>query len=140
MAVGQIGKFHHHLLRKTYLYLQSRPTMKLNATLKLNPLKILKQIEHYTIQVQLKKFPKSLKSVKQRCRWVFKSGWASSNVVGIMASAPLVVIGLTELPNSGWAKAHSGNPLAASLNRGQSQTTVTKTFQKIESVNKAFLF
>ena len=37
----------------------------------------------------------------QRCRWVFKPGWASSNVVGIIC--PLVVIGLTELPNSGWA-------------------------------------
>ena len=34
----------------------------------------------------------------QRCRWFFKSGWASSNAVG--------VIGLTELPNSRWAKAH----------------------------------
>ena len=30
-------------------------------------------------------------------------------------SAPLVVIGLTELPNSGWAKAHPAHPLAASL-------------------------
>ena len=29
--------------------------------------------------------------------------------------APLVVIGLTELPNSGWAKAHPAPPLAASL-------------------------
>ena len=28
---------------------------------------------------------------------------------------PLVVIGLTELPNSGWAKAHSAHPLAAAL-------------------------
>ena len=31
-------------------------------------------------------------------------------------SAPLVVIGLTELPNSGWAKAHPAHPLAASHN------------------------
>jgi len=34
-------------------------------------------------------------------------------------SAPLVVIGLTELPtelpNSGWAKAHPAHPLAAAL-------------------------
>ena len=29
---------------------------------------------------------------------------------------PLVGIGLTELPNSGWAKAHPAHPLAASLN------------------------
>ena len=33
-----------------------------------------------------------------------KSGWASSNVVGIIC--PLVRIGLTKLPNSWWAKAH----------------------------------
>ena len=37
--------------------------------------------------------------LRQRCCWVFKSGWASSNVVGIIC--PLVVIGLTELSNSG---------------------------------------
>ena len=50
----------------------------------------------------------------QRCRWNFKSGWASSNVVGIIC--PLVVIGLTELPNSGWAKeAHPAHPPAAAL-------------------------
>ena len=49
----------------------------------------------------------------QRCRWVFKSGWASSNVVGIIC--PLVVIGLTELPNSGWAKAHPAHLLGTSL-------------------------
>ena len=30
-------------------------------------------------------------------------------------SAPLVVIGFTELPNSRWAKAHTAHPLAASL-------------------------
>ena len=30
-------------------------------------------------------------------------------------SAPLVVIGLTELPNSGWAKAHPAHSLAAAL-------------------------
>ena len=28
---------------------------------------------------------------------------------------PLVVIGLTKLPNSGWAKAHLAHPLAESL-------------------------
>ena len=49
----------------------------------------------------------------QSCRWVFKSGWASSNVVGIIC--PLVVIGLTELTNSEWAKAHPAYLLAASL-------------------------
>ena len=37
--------------------------------------------------------------LKQRCRWIFKSGWASSDVVGIIC--PLVVIGLTELPIPG---------------------------------------
>ena len=31
-------------------------------------------------------------------------------------SAPMVVIGLTELPNSEWAKAHPPHPLAAELN------------------------
>ena len=50
----------------------------------------------------------------QRCRLDFKSGWASSNVVGIIC--PPVVIGLTELPNSGWAKVHPAHPLAAALN------------------------
>ena len=30
-------------------------------------------------------------------------------------SAPLVGIGLTEPPNSGWTKAHPAHPLAASL-------------------------
>ena len=52
--------------------------------------------------------------ILQRCHWVFKSGWATSNVVGIICP-PLVVIGLTELPNSGWAKAHPAHPLAAAL-------------------------
>ena len=50
---------------------------------------------------------------KQRCRWDFKSGWASSNVVGTICL--LVVIWLTELPNSGWAKAHPAHSLAALL-------------------------
>ena len=51
----------------------------------------------------------------QRCRWAFKSGWASSNVVGIIY--PLIVIGLTELPNSKWAKAHPAHPLEAALHK-----------------------
>ena len=34
--------------------------------------------------------------------------WAKS-------APPLVVIGLTELQNSGWAKAHPAHPLAAAL-------------------------
>ena len=37
------------------------------------------------------------KWVLQRCHYVFKSGWATSNVVGIIC--PLVGIGLTDLPN-----------------------------------------
>ena len=37
--------------------------------------------------------------ISQRCRWVFKSGCASSNVVGIIC-LPLVGIGFTELPNA----------------------------------------
>ena len=37
--------------------------------------------------------------ISQRCRQVFKSGCASSNVVGIIC-LPLVGIGLTELPNA----------------------------------------
>ena len=36
-------------------------------------------------------------------------------VVWWAKSAPLVIIGLTELPNSRWAKAHPDYPLAASL-------------------------
>ena len=32
---------------------------------------------------------------------------------------PPVVIGLTELQNSGWAKAHSAHPLAAALHEGK---------------------
>ena len=52
--------------------------------------------------------------ILQRCRWVFKYGWASSNVVGIIC--PLVEIGLTEPSNSGWAKAHLAHPLTTSLN------------------------
>ena len=36
-------------------------------------------------------------------------------VMWCASSASLVVIGLTELPNSRWAKAHPSHPLAASL-------------------------
>ena len=44
-----------------------------------------------------------------------------SNPIGLAVmwwalSAPLVVIGLTEVPNSGWAKAHPAHLPAASLN------------------------
>ena len=49
----------------------------------------------------------------QICRKVSESGWASSNVVGIIC--PLLGVGLTELPNSGWAKTHPAHPLTASL-------------------------
>ena len=45
----------------------------------------------------------------------FKSGWASSNVVGIIYPSPLVGIGLTETPNSGWDKANPARPLTATL-------------------------
>ena len=50
---------------------------------------------------------------KQRCHQVLKFGWADSNVVDIIC--PFVAIGLTELPNSGCAKAQPAHPLAASL-------------------------
>ena len=50
---------------------------------------------------------------KQRCRQVLKSGQASTNVVGIIC--PLVRIGLTELPDSGWAKPHPAHLLTTSL-------------------------
>ena len=40
-------------------------------------------------------------------------GWLA--VMWLAYSAPLVLIGLTELPNSGWAKALPAHPLAASL-------------------------
>ena len=36
-------------------------------------------------------------------------------VMGVGIICPLVVIGLTELPNSGWAKAPPACPLAAAL-------------------------
>ena len=52
-------------------------------------------------------------SMIAECRWVFNSGWASSKLVGKIC--PLVLIGLTELPNSGWAKANPAHSLAASL-------------------------
>ena len=52
---------------------------------------------------------------QQRYRWVFKSGWATSNVVGIIC--PPGCIGLTQLPNSAWAKAHPTHLVAASLVR-----------------------
>ena len=41
---------------------------------------------------------------------------------------PLVVIGLTELPNSGWAKGHPAHPLAPSLpcHRLRSTKIITK--------------
>ena len=56
----------------------------------------------------------SVSNMNQRCRWVFKSGWSSSNTVGIIG--PLLVgIGLSETPNSRWAKAHPAHPLTASL-------------------------
>ena len=45
---------------------------------------------------------------------VFKSGGASSNVVGIICP-PLVGIGLTELPNSRGAKASPALPLTTAL-------------------------
>ena len=57
---------------------------------------------------------KTLTETLQRCRWVFKSGWASSNMVGLICPL-VVVIGLTELSNSGWAKASPAQPLAVSL-------------------------
>ena len=61
----------------------------------------------------------------QRCQWAFKSGWASSNVVGIIC--PLIVIGLTELPNSRWAEAHPAHPLATSLLCPPKQKNTTGT-------------
>ena len=53
-------------------------------------------------------------------RILYRDAAGFSNLGGLAVmwwaqSAPLVVIGLTELPNSGWAKAHSAQPLAASL-------------------------
>ena len=48
-----------------------------------------------------------------RCGWVFKSGWASSNVVG--KTCPSGCNRVNWAPNSGWAKAHPAHPLAAPL-------------------------
>ena len=42
-------------------------------------------------------------------------GWGGPVLCGGHNLLPLVVIGLTGLPNSGWAKAHPGHPLAAAL-------------------------
>ena len=74
----------------------------------------------------------------QRCRWDFKSGWASSNVVGIIC--PLVIIGLTELPNSGKAKAHPAQPLAAALLIVRLKTPQNLSAQKFWiSMTKGFI-
>ena len=46
------------------------------------------------------------------------AGFSNPGGLGVMwwaKSPPLVVIGLTELQNSGWAKAHPAHPLAAAL-------------------------
>ena len=45
----------------------------------------------------------------QRCRQVLKSG-GQAVIRWIRNLPPLVQIGLTKLPNSGWAKAHPGHP------------------------------
>ena len=55
----------------------------------------------------------SINSLERESVQICRSGWASSNAAGKIC--PLVLIGLTELPNSGWAKAHPARPLAASL-------------------------
>ena len=55
----------------------------------------------------------------------FKSGLASSNVVGKIC--PLVVIGLTELLNSGWAP-HPAQP--RSLKRGNAKIPNVEAKQK----------
>ena len=50
-----------------------------------------------------------------KCRGA--TGFSNPGGLAVMwwAYAPLVVIGLTELPNSGWAKAHPAHTLAAAL-------------------------
>ena len=61
-------------------------------------------------------------------------GGAISNVVGIICPS-LVGIGLTELPNSGWAKAHPAHPLVAALQRSQyirPEVTVHKGAETIQ--------
>ena len=50
----------------------------------------------------------------------FQIWGASSNLMAIIC--PLVGIGLTELLNSGKAKAHPAQPLAASLHRCNSES------------------
>ena len=52
--------------------------------------------------------------------WYPRDAAGFSNLGGLAVmwwakSAPLVVIGLTELKNSGWAKAHPAHPIAAAL-------------------------
>jgi hypothetical protein len=42
------------------------------------------------------------------------------NVMGITCPPPLAGIGLTEAPNSGWAKAYPAHPLKASLLKNSS--------------------
>ena len=53
----------------------------------------------------------------QRCCWVFKSGWASSNVVGIIW--PLVVCSKVNWTPKFWA--HPAHQLAASLQMHQAE-------------------
>ena len=45
----------------------------------------------------------------------FRDAAGFSNPGGLAVVIELVAIGLTELPNSGWALAHPSHPLAASL-------------------------
>ena len=63
----------------------------------------------------------------------FKCGWASSNVVGYnLPPTPLVEAGLTELPNSGWAKAHPAYP-AHPLTTSLLYESVISKYQRIDS-------
>ena len=55
-----------------------------------------------------------------------------SNPGGLAVMWGLVVIGLTGLPNSGWAKAHPTHPLAAALSRDPPSLAIASIHHTVE--------
>ena len=65
----------------------------------------------------------------------FRDAVRFSNPGGLVVVMYLVGIGLTEFPNSGWAKAHAAHPLVASLKKqsGLLQDLASAFYQQEES-------
>ena len=74
----------------------------------------------FLIQILLNKSRLYKEYLHSRDAATFSNPGASTDVMGIICL--LVGIGLTELPNSGKAKAHPAQPLAASLHRCNSES------------------